>query len=401
MTDHPTAGDKPIDKPADNPNSTTNGPSAIRPTVPRSIRRITPPAAHADVKSADQTPDMPITAPKGEYGVDQMKYLTDLEHVRERSGMYIGDTGMPRLAPPGLRSRRQSIDEAMAGHAHDIYVTINVDGSVTVADDGRGIPVEMHPELGISTLEGVMTVLKFGGKFDKQAYKTSGGLHGIGVKVVNFLSEWCEVEVRRDGHIYQQEYERGVPTGRRPPRRHAPTGTGTKTTFKPDPQDLRQHEVRLQHRCTAACRSWRFSTAACKIVVQRRSHRRRRNVPLRARPACSSSSISTAPANRPIPTSSTSPSELEGVGIEVAMQYTDGIHRKRPHLRQQHQHRRRRHAPLRLSHRPDAHAEQLRQEGQSVQRPDPHRRGFPRRADGRHLAFACPSRSSNRKPRSS
>ena len=123
----------------------------------------------------------------------------------------------------------------MAGHAHEISVTINVDGSVTVEDDGRGIPVEMHPELGISTLEGVMTMLKFGGKFDKRAYKTSGGLHGIGVKAVNFLSEWCEVEVRRDGHVYQQEYERGVPTGE--VRRIGKTDkTGTKTTFKPDPQ---------------------------------------------------------------------------------------------------------------------------------------------------------------------
>ena len=134
----------------------------------------------------------------------------------------------------------------MAGHAHEVSVTINVDGSVTVADDGRGIPVEIHPDLGISTLEGVMTMLKFGGKFDKQAYKTSGGLHGIGVKVVNFLSEWCEVEVRRDGHVYQQEYERGVPTG--PVRRVGKSDrTGTKTTFKPDSQIFGNTQVRLQH----------------------------------------------------------------------------------------------------------------------------------------------------------
>ncbi len=145
----------------------------------------------------------------------------------------------------------------MAGHAHDIQVTINVDGSVTVADDGRGIPVEIHPDLGISTLEGVMTVLKFGGKFDKQAYKTSGGLHGIGVKVVNFLSEWCEVEVRRDGHVYQQEYERGVPTGRRPPRRQDRQDRH-QDHVQARPADLRQHQVRLQHRSTAACRNWRF-----------------------------------------------------------------------------------------------------------------------------------------------
>ena len=170
-----------------------------------------------------------------------MKYLTDLEHVRERSGMYIGDTGTRGLHHLVYEAVDNSIDEAMAGYAKAISVTINVDGSVTVEDDGRGIPVDLHPELSeklgreVSTLEGVMTVLKFGGKFDKQAYKTSGGLHGIGVKVVNFLSEWCEVEVRRDGHLYQQEYERGVPVGlvRRIGRA---VGTGTRTTFKPDPQ---------------------------------------------------------------------------------------------------------------------------------------------------------------------
>ena len=179
---------------------------------------------------------MPITAPNtGEYGVDQMKYLTDREHVRERFGMYIGNNGVRGLHHLVYEAVDNAIDEAMAGHAHDIYVTVNVDGSVSVVDDGRGIPVDMHPKLGVSALEGVMTVLKFGGKFDKQAYKTSGGLHGMGVKVVNFLSEWCEVEVRRDGHLYQQEYQRGTPLAevRRVGRA---TGTGTKVTFKPDPQ---------------------------------------------------------------------------------------------------------------------------------------------------------------------
>jgi DNA gyrase subunit B len=128
-----------------------------------------------------------------------------------------------------------SIDEAMAGQAKEISVQINNDGSVTVEDDGRGIPVEDHPDLGFSTLQGVMTVLKFGGKFKKGAYQTSGGLHGVGVTVVNFLSEWCEVEVRRGGHVYQQEYERGVPDA--DVRRIGKTDRrGTKTTFKPDPQ---------------------------------------------------------------------------------------------------------------------------------------------------------------------
>lgn len=171
---------------------------------------------------------------ESEYGADQLEHLSDLEHVRQRPSMYIGDT-----TPRGLHHLiyevvDNSIDEAMAGHAGQISVTINSEGSCTVEDDGRGIPVEVHPDLACSTLQGVMTVLKFGGKFSKGAYQTSGGLHGVGVTVVNFLSEWCEVEVRRDGHIYQQEYERGIPVGE--VRRMGGTPLrGTKTTFKPDP----------------------------------------------------------------------------------------------------------------------------------------------------------------------
>jgi len=168
------------------------------------------------------------------YGADDMEHLSDLEHVRERPSMYIADTTARGLHHLVYEVVDNSIDEAMAGYAHQITVTINNDGSVTVEDDGRGIPVEEHVELGVSTLEGVMTVLKFGGKFRKGVYQTSGGLHGVGVTVVNFLSEWCEVEVRRDGHVYQQEYERGVPTGdvQRIGRTDA---VGTKTTFKADP----------------------------------------------------------------------------------------------------------------------------------------------------------------------
>ena len=171
---------------------------------------------------------------ESEYGADQLEHLSDLEHVRQRPSMYIGDTTTRGLHHLVYEVVDNSIDEAMAGHAHEISVTINGDGSVTVEDDGRGIPVEMHPDLGFSTLQGVMTVLKFGGKFSKGAYQTSGGLHGVGVTVVNFLSEWCEVEVRREGHVYQQEYERGAPVGE--VRRIGSTPrVGTKTTFKPDP----------------------------------------------------------------------------------------------------------------------------------------------------------------------
>jgi len=177
------------------------------------------------------------TKVEAKYGAEQLEHLSDLEHVRERPSMYIADTTLRGLHHLVYEVVDNSIDETMAGYASEISVTINNDGSVTVEDNGRGIPVEEHPDLGCSTLQGVMTVLKFGGKFTKGAYQTSGGLHGVGVTVVNFLSEWCEVEVRRDGHVYQQEYERGVPSPSpgEVKRIGRTNRVGTKTTFKPDP----------------------------------------------------------------------------------------------------------------------------------------------------------------------
>ncbi len=174
-----------------------------------------------------------------EYNSDDLKHLSDMEHVRARPGMYIGDTTLKGLHHLVYEVVDNSIDEAMAGHAKTVSVTVNSDGSVTVEDDGRGIPTGRHAQLSeemgrdVSTLEGVMTVLKFGGKFDKKAYATSGGLHGVGVTVVNFLSQWCEVEVSRDGFVWTQAYERGIATG--PVQKvRATSRKGTKTTFKPD-----------------------------------------------------------------------------------------------------------------------------------------------------------------------
>ena len=188
---------------------------------------------------ADET--TPSEAAQPGYTSTDLQHLSDREHVRERFGMYIGDNTARGLHHLVYEVVDNSIDECVANYAKHISVTVNGDWSVTVEDDGRGIPVERHAQLSeemdreISTLEGVMTVLKFGGKFQKGAYQTSGGLHGVGVTVVNFLSEWCEVEVSRDGHVWQQEYERGNPTG--PVRKIGGTSrTGTKTTFKPDPQ---------------------------------------------------------------------------------------------------------------------------------------------------------------------
>ena len=178
-------------------------------------------------------------SPSADYDQSDLQRLSDLEHVRERPAMYVGDVTSRGLHHLVQEVVDNSIDEAMAGFATRIDVTINVDGSVTVEDDGRGIPVEKHEQLSeemdreVSTLEGVMTKLKFGGKFKEGAYQATGGLHGVGVTVVNFLSQWCEVEVARQGAVYQQGYERGIPTGD-VIHRGATQKRGTKTTFKPD-----------------------------------------------------------------------------------------------------------------------------------------------------------------------
>ncbi len=207
-----------------------------KPTPPDADHN-TPPDHDTAAQPSSPDLDTYVLQEKGdaEYGAEQLEHLSDLEHVRERPAMYIADTTSRGLHHLVYEVVDNSIDEAMAGYATEINATINNDGSITIEDDGRGIPVEDHPDLGMSTLQGVMTVLKFGGKFTKGVYQTSGGLHGVGVTVVNFLSEWCTVEVRRDGHVYQQEYERGVPTG--DVRRIGRTEhVGSKTTFKPDPQ---------------------------------------------------------------------------------------------------------------------------------------------------------------------
>src|SRR5262249_49219277 len=135
-----------------------------------------------------------------------------------------------------------SVDEAMGGYCHLIHVKINPDGSLSVVDDGRGIPVEPHPEIGRPILELVMTVTGAGAKFDKRAYKTSLGLHGMGAKAVTALSEWTEVEVRRNGRVYVQEYERGKPTTEVKDMGAAGHRTGTRVTFKPDAEIFRNIE---------------------------------------------------------------------------------------------------------------------------------------------------------------
>ncbi|MBV9124545.1 MAG: DNA gyrase subunit B, partial [Planctomycetes bacterium] len=188
--------------------------------------------------------DQAVAEAAKDYGGNNVQILKDAAHIRRRPGMYIGNVSSSGLHHLVYELVYNSLDEALAGHCRNIQVSIHVDGSVSVGDDGRGIPVEEHPEVKRPTLEVVMTTAGAGAKFDKRTYKTSAGLHGMGAKAVTALSEWVEAEVRRNGRVYVQEYERGKPITE-VKEIGVSKRTGTRIKFKPDPEIF--HEVTFDY----------------------------------------------------------------------------------------------------------------------------------------------------------
>ena len=184
-------------------------------------------------------------AAKEAYDATNIRILGGIEAVRKRPDMYIGDTASRGLHHLVEEAVDNAIDEAMAGFCSKVKITLNVDGSVSVADDGRGIPVDRHKVARKPAVEVVITTLHAGAKFDHKTYSVSGGLHGVGISVVNALSEWLNVEIRRDGHVWRQEYERGRSTGKLE-RVGRSKATGTTVTFKPDADLFEAPEFRFE-----------------------------------------------------------------------------------------------------------------------------------------------------------
>lgn len=257
-----------------------------------------------------------------EYSAESIHVLKGLEAVRKRPAMYIGDTGSRGLHHLVYEVVDNSIDEALAGYCKNIVVTIHKGNSITVEDDGRGIPVDIHPIEKKSALEVVMTVLHAGGKFDKRTYKVSGGLHGVGVSVVNALSEWLKVEVYRDGKIYFQEYKRGEPVepvkviGKVNEKK-----TGTKVTFMPDKTIFKDINFKFD---TLADRMMELAFLNKEITIKLIDERSKEEEIFHYKGGLIEFIHYIDETRNPLHKTIYFEGEKDGVPIEVAFQYNDG-----------------------------------------------------------------------------
>ncbi len=216
-----------------------------------------------ELKTANST--NPKTTTGDGYDASKIKVLEGLDAVRKRPGMYIGDTAVRGLHHLVQEVVDNSVDEALAGFCNTVKVTIHVDNSITVEDNGRGIPVDIHPDMGISAAEVVLTKLHAGGKFEGQAYKISGGLHGVGVSCVNALSEWMKVQIKKNGHLYSIAFDRGVT--RYPLQQEGDSSDhGTTVSFKPDVEIFETTEYNFET-LSARLRELAFLNPKLRIII--------------------------------------------------------------------------------------------------------------------------------------
>ncbi|MFN8485338.1 MAG: DNA topoisomerase (ATP-hydrolyzing) subunit B [Anaerolineae bacterium] len=262
-----------------------------------------------------------IANPTSSYTASSITVLEGLEAVRRRPGMYIGNTDVMGLHHLVTEVVDNSVDEALAGYANRIEIVLRADGAIVVEDDGRGIPVDIHAEVGRPALEVVMTKLHAGGKFGGGGYKVASGLHGVGVSAVNAVSEWLEVEVRRNGNLYRQRYERGIPVTDVEVIGKA-EGTGTRTTFLRDPEIFTKTADYKFHTLTERFRQMAFLTQGLTIHV--RDERDGNEMTFYFEGGIKSFvrylNLNRTPLTAPFYVKR----NIEQIDVEVALQYTDG-----------------------------------------------------------------------------